>query len=624
MVDFSALDLEKIRNIEELHHYYDGIIGCMPNNVYWMNRDCVLLGGNDNLAKVFGLNSRSDLAGLTYEEMLNFSGWELEKIESFKNIEIEVMASGVPKFNIEEPPVLVYGKPRYYISSKVPLYDMEKNIIGLVGISTDITEQKLSARELEEAKKKVILEKRKADISSKSRTDLILKISSEIRSPLMSLVAMIDIISRNIVKSEDKKLTEYSRLALESVDLIREQIETIEEYNLAVNESDLYSENINIVEFLESIVEKASEKYLGKLNLILLYETNKTYYVSKFTYIKYLLFSVIDSAANSAIPKLLNIIVNEGCKKGFVDISVACLDKSGNRLVLDIDILYLENFAIAAGGRLLPDLKDKNLFKLSVPYYEGSADNMFFIEMSDYRQVKSKLKRINLLVIDPIEERREVLKKVFNPVDFFNEENIHNRNQPLPNLIIINSEDQEFCEKINRLLRGHENEILILSNNKDALGFFEDGIYIDMPYSPFSLTRNIVKLWDDWEYKLQSVEPKVLIVEDNQLNEKAMKFLLDDIGCKVDTCNDIYSAMNLYANNNYDVMLIDFHLHDEKGIDLIKKINNSERESNTKFIIISSYLSDDDLELCDQVEVDFTLIKPVSREQFKKRLSLLL
>ncbi len=130
--------------IGELNHYYDSIIACMPGNVYWLDRNCVLLGGNDNLAKMFGLNSRTELVGLTYGQMSKLANWTEGQGESFRQAELEVMSTGQPRFNVEEPPVVIDGKTRYYISNKVPIYNTKNEIIGVVGISLDITTQKES------------------------------------------------------------------------------------------------------------------------------------------------------------------------------------------------------------------------------------------------------------------------------------------------------------------------------------------------------------------------------------------------------------------------------------------------------------------------------------------------
>lgn len=58
----------------------------------------------------------------------------------------EVMASGTPR--IIEEPVVVGGELRTYLSTKAPLRDQAGKVLGLIGISTDITSRKAAEEEL--------------------------------------------------------------------------------------------------------------------------------------------------------------------------------------------------------------------------------------------------------------------------------------------------------------------------------------------------------------------------------------------------------------------------------------------------------------------------------------------
>jgi len=172
--------------IGELNHYYDSILACMPGNVYWLDRSCILLGGNDNLAKMFGLKSRAELAGLTYEQMTSLASWTEGQGESFKQAELEVMATGKPRLNVEEPPVVIDGKTRYYMSNKVPLYNTKGEIIGVVGISLDITDKK----EAEFLKIESAANKTKFQEQEKF-TKTANQVAHDIRSPLASLLMIV-------------------------------------------------------------------------------------------------------------------------------------------------------------------------------------------------------------------------------------------------------------------------------------------------------------------------------------------------------------------------------------------------------------------------------------------------
>jgi DNA-binding CsgD family transcriptional regulator len=121
----------------------DKIIHLMPGNVYWTDINSVYLGCNDNVTNMLGLKSRQEIMGITYSDMARLGGWTQGQEKSFKGDDQEVMLTGKPKLNIEEPPITdSEGNIMYFITSRVPLRDKNNQITGILGISTDITSKK--------------------------------------------------------------------------------------------------------------------------------------------------------------------------------------------------------------------------------------------------------------------------------------------------------------------------------------------------------------------------------------------------------------------------------------------------------------------------------------------------
>lgn len=161
--------------------YLENIIACMPGNIYWMDTNCVYLGCNNNSARLMGLRSRKDVIGKTYAELAQTACWYQGQADSFKRDDLEVMTTGMPKYNIEEPPVLSpEGSKIYFLTTRVPIFDKEGNIIGVVGNSIDITDRKLMEQELKQSKEKTELANKAVTIFAKS-------MAHELRTPLASL-----------------------------------------------------------------------------------------------------------------------------------------------------------------------------------------------------------------------------------------------------------------------------------------------------------------------------------------------------------------------------------------------------------------------------------------------------
>jgi two-component system aerobic respiration control sensor histidine kinase ArcB len=99
--------------------------------VYCLDRNNIYIGCNDQQAKAFGLASTDEVIGLT--------NYDLPTVESpvadiWNQNNLEVMESGEPKY-VKEPAILEDGSHAVVISNKIPLFDTEENVIGLLGIS---------------------------------------------------------------------------------------------------------------------------------------------------------------------------------------------------------------------------------------------------------------------------------------------------------------------------------------------------------------------------------------------------------------------------------------------------------------------------------------------------------
>lgn len=114
------------------------IIANMPGHVYWKDRDGVYLGYNDTYARRIGFEKGSDIVGKTDYEL----PWPEFSADVFRANDKKVMETGLPLATQEV--ALIDCKEAVMLSQKIPLRDRSGEIIGILGISTDITELKQS------------------------------------------------------------------------------------------------------------------------------------------------------------------------------------------------------------------------------------------------------------------------------------------------------------------------------------------------------------------------------------------------------------------------------------------------------------------------------------------------
>jgi PAS domain S-box-containing protein len=113
----------------------------------------------------------------------------------------EVLRSGKPILNIEGKLMDKDGNVHWLLCSKVPLLDIHNKIIGLVGVTHDITGQKKTEQTL-------LLAKQEADIASKAKSEFLANMSHEIRTPLNGVIGFTELLLKTPLNKVQKQYAE--------------------------------------------------------------------------------------------------------------------------------------------------------------------------------------------------------------------------------------------------------------------------------------------------------------------------------------------------------------------------------------------------------------------------------
>jgi len=186
--DENKNSLEHEKNI---YRYMENIIAQIPVSVYWMNQDCVYLGCSNNMAKLLNLKSRHDMVGKTYADL-----YDKKSTTHYKKADKTVMDKGI-SLNLEEPLYYPDGTSKIYLSNKVPLYDLEGKIIGMLGVSVDITDRKKMEEDLRIAKEA-------SEAASRAKTEFIANMGHDIRTPLTGIIGFSHYLEDKINTTEEK------------------------------------------------------------------------------------------------------------------------------------------------------------------------------------------------------------------------------------------------------------------------------------------------------------------------------------------------------------------------------------------------------------------------------------
>ncbi|MFY7698589.1 MAG: ATP-binding protein [Legionella sp.] len=325
---------------QEICGFYQSILANMPNNVYWLDRNCVLRGGNNNLARLFGLKSAAELHGLTYDQMIKLANWTEGQGQSFKEAEIQTMNTGTPRLNIEEPVVFVDGNPRYYLSNKVPLYNKKNEIIGVLGISTDITDLKAA--------------KDKAEVANLAKTEFIANMSHDIRTPLSGVVGMSQLLMDILQNPEQKQYAEWVHdSGNQLLGLLNSILETISAEH--ISENDLRLEAFELRKCIDDIIklERPTTSLKGLELFVDIDESIPQYIKSDSTKLHRILLNLLGNAIKFT-------------EKGHIKLEVKLVKLENNQATL---AFFLNDTGIGIAPDQQPKVFDR--FHRATPSYKG-------------------------------------------------------------------------------------------------------------------------------------------------------------------------------------------------------------------------------------------------------------
>lgn len=165
--------------------------------MFWKDRNSVFLGCNQNFAKSAGLDHPEELIGKTDYDM----PWSKEESDFFRKIDEEVMSSGIAQLNFEEPQTLSDGSKRWISTSKVPLFNEHKNVVGILGWYIDITPFKSMQFQINEKNAALIeysqrLEKtnNELEIANRDMEMFTYALSHDLKSPIANILNFSDLI----------------------------------------------------------------------------------------------------------------------------------------------------------------------------------------------------------------------------------------------------------------------------------------------------------------------------------------------------------------------------------------------------------------------------------------------
>ena len=127
-------------------------------------------------------------------------GWDKSTADAIRKNDIEVMTTKQPKKT--EEILSGDGQKRTFISYKNPLLGDNGEVIGVFGVSLDLTERQQMEEEL-------LLAKEKAEYANQAKSEFIMNMSHDLRTPFSGILGFSKILQKKETDADKKEILGY-------------------------------------------------------------------------------------------------------------------------------------------------------------------------------------------------------------------------------------------------------------------------------------------------------------------------------------------------------------------------------------------------------------------------------
>jgi PAS domain S-box-containing protein len=273
-------------SLKSKENIYQDVLDSIPAFVFWKDKNNNMLGFN--IAYQHAVN-------YSREELLSKTGFELfPDAEKYWIDDLEVITTGIPKLHIVEEVIIPPNKTIWFKTDKTPLKDEKGNIVGVIGVSIDITELINTQDQLDQTNKNLLqtqkeLELLNEDLDSKVKMrtkelqeanknlkrvnldldNFIYIASHDLRHPILNMEGILNYIRNpNIQQEQLDKLMEYLSV---SVKKLKNTVDELSEIVKVQNNIDAELEDIALHDLFSEVMFSLDEirKEYPALNYII-------------------------------------------------------------------------------------------------------------------------------------------------------------------------------------------------------------------------------------------------------------------------------------------------------------------------------------------------------------------
>ena len=639
------------------------LIDNLPDAIYVKDRECRKTVANLADVKNLGLKTEDEALGKT-----DFDLYEKDIAEGFYADDQLIIKTGKPIHNREEFFVDSKGKKTWLLTSKLPLKDEKGNIIGLIGIGRDITDRKLAEDKLKNANAELEQTNKKLIEASRVKSQFLANMSHEIRTPLNAVIGMTGLLLDTPLNEEQR---DYVETISNSGDILLSLINDILDFSkIEAQKIELEKHAFDVRSCVEEALDLVASKAADK-SLELTYSIDpglSTNVTGDVTRLRQILVNLLSNSIKFTEKGEVVVKVSGQLRDNFTYLLHFSVRDTGLGIPPELQPKLFQTFSQVdasttrkfggtglglAISKKLCELMGGNMWveSMGVPG-EGSIFHFTItVELSIEHQVhfdSSELFGKRVLIVDDNQTNRNILLQQTSSLKMIptgaasgKDALIALKTNPQFDLAILDyhmplMDGIMLAEQIRKITGLETLPLILLSSygyhleKSPDLSFFAATLTKPLKFSSLpSALLTVLKKDKPVENKPadaginkfnkeigENYPLKILVAEDNKVNQKVALRFLEKLGYRADVAFDGKEAVEALKRQSYDLILMDIQMPVMDGEQATIQIRKDfDREHQPIIVAMTANALKSDREKYISSGIDDFIIKPFKMDE---------
>ncbi len=644
----------------------NSLIDNVPDTIYFKDQKGHFIKINKAQTKVLGLKRPEEAIGKT-----DFDFFTREHALEALNDEQKILENGKPLIGKIEKIRRADGEFRWVSATKIPLV-IHGEIVGIVGVSRDITELTEMSNELKQKNRQLDLALAKAESATIAKSNFLANMSHEIRTPMNGVIGMTNLLLETELTKEQQEYLETIRNGGNALLVLINDI--LDFSKIESGKLELENQEFDLRDRIEESLDlQAANATHNGIELAYLIDDNTpTTMIGDVTRLGQILNNLLSNAvkftkegevvvyisAREISPKYYEYkfaIKDTGI--GIPKDRMDRLFKSFSQVDMSTTRKYGGTGLGLAISKRLCELMHGNMW---VESRENVGSTFYFTIQTNtappkpkvfIRSANSILKDKRVLVVDDNETNRRILTLLTQSWKMLPLEaasaiealNLINKGTPFDAAILDmqmpEMDGLELANEIRKIPVTKSLPLVMLSSigwqekyfqkrELDFAGIMTKPVKQNMLYSTLiSIFKGKTDKIDFKDNRKNSIDPqmakwlplKILVAEDNVINQKLILRLLKKMGYNADIVSNGIEAIIALERKKYNVVLMDVQMPEMDGLETTRIIcKKIDRENRPQIIAMTANAMQGDKEICLEAGMNDYISKPINVNELLK------